>query len=229
MEELRRERRSEVRELEPGVTTINTVPSFAIGQRAHLVETAVGNLLWESTSLVDDVAIEAVKTRGGLNAIAISHPHFYSSSVEWSRAFGGVPIWVHAADREWVMRPDQAFRFWEGESHDPLPGSGLRLLRIGGHFTGQQVLLWPAGAGGRGALFCGDMPQVVSDRRWVTFMYSYPNLIPLGPTEIRRIAGVLAPLTFDRLYGSWTDRVVDSDARGAVARSAERYLEMISR
>ena len=26
---------------------------------------------------------------GGIAAIAISHPHYYTSMVEWSRAFGG--------------------------------------------------------------------------------------------------------------------------------------------
>ena len=56
---------------------------------------------------------------GGIKAIAISHPHYYSSMVEWSRAFGGVPIYLHAADRQWVMRPDHAIVFWEGEIKGP--------------------------------------------------------------------------------------------------------------
>src|SRR5436190_13867319 len=148
LDELRRERHSEIAELEPGLTTIDTRPSFAIGQHAHLIETPAGNLLWESTSLVDEAALEAVRARGGLAAIAISHPHFYSSVVEWSRAFGGAPIWLHAADRQWVMRPDAAMRFWDGETADPLPGAGLTLIRVGGHFPGSTALLWPAGAEG---------------------------------------------------------------------------------
>jgi hypothetical protein len=228
LEELKAERKSAVVEVEPGFTAIETRPSFAIGQRANLIQTPVGNLLWESTSLVDDAAITAVRERGGIGAIAISHPHFYSSSVEWSRAFGGVPIYLHAADRQWVMRPDPVVRHWEGEETDPLPGSGLTLLRVGGHFTGSAALLWPAGADGRGVLLCGDMPQVVSDRRWVTFMYSYPNSIPLPAREVQRIAAILAPRQFDRLYGSWSERVVDRDANAAVQRSAARYVAKIS-
>ena len=228
LEALRTERSSEIAEVEPGLTTIDTRPSFAIGQHAHLIQTPAGNLLWESTSLVDAAAVEAVRARGGLAAIAISHPHFYSSVVEWSRAFGDAPIWLHAADREWVMRPDRAIRFWDGESADPLPGSGLTLIRVGGHFPGSAALHWPAGAEGRGVLLCGDMPQAVSDRRWVSFMYSYPNLIPLPASEIGRIAAALAPHRFDRLYSSWVDRVVPTDAHAVVQRSAARYVEKIT-
>ena len=42
------------------------------------------------------------------------------------------------------------------------------------------MLHWPAGANGKGALLTGDIIQVVQDRRYVSFMRSYPNLIPLG-------------------------------------------------
>ena len=133
-----------VKEEEPCLTGIGTEPSFAIGQRAQLVQTAQGNVLWESLSVVDDAGLEAIRARGGLAAIAISHPHYYSSMIEWSQAFGGVPIYLHAAERQWVMRPDPAIVFWEGETH-PLLG-GLTLIRCGGHFEGAQVLHWPAGA-----------------------------------------------------------------------------------
>jgi hypothetical protein len=100
-----------------------------------------------------------------------------------------------------VMRPDPAIRHWDGPTADPLPGSGLTLVNVGGHFDGQTALHWPAGAEGRGVLCSADMPQVVADRRWVTFMYSYPNLIPLPAREVRRIADLLARYPFDRLYG----------------------------
>nr|MDQ3081614.1 MBL fold metallo-hydrolase [Gemmatimonadota bacterium] len=162
-------------------------------------------------------------------AIAISHPHFFTSMVEWSRVFGGAPIFVHGDDRAWVMRPDAAIQFWTGETVDPLPGSGLTLIRCGGHFPGSCVLHWPEGAGGDGALLTGDTIQVVSDRCWVSFMYSYPNLIPLGPNAIRGIVDAVAPYDFKRLYGAWSGHVVASDAKAAVRRSAERYLKKIGR
>lgn len=216
-------RRNRLTEIEPGLTTINTTPSVAIGQQGHLIQTPVGNLLWESISLCDAESVAAIRALGGIAAIAISHPHFYSAMVEWSDAFGA-PIWLHAADRAWVMRPAPAIRFWEGETADPLPGSGLTLLRVGGHFPGSTALLWPAGAGGRGALFSGDLPQVASDPRWVSFLYSYPNMIPLPAAEVRRIAATLAPYRFDRIYGSWSNRVALTDGAAIVAKSAERYI-----
>ena len=113
---------------------------------------------------------------GGISAIAISHPHYYSSMIEWSRAFD-CPVFLHAADRQWVMRPDPAIEFWEGETKEI--GQGLTLIRCGGHFEGGTVLHWPGGADGKGVILSGDILQVVEDRRWVSFMYSYPNLIPL--------------------------------------------------
>jgi hypothetical protein len=68
---------------------------------------------------------------------------------------------------------------------------------------------------------------VVSDRRWVSFMESYPNLIPLGADAIRRIVAAVEPYAFDRLYGGWSGSIVASDAKEAVRRSAARYLDRI--
>src|SRR5260221_9388700 len=139
--ELREKHHTFIKEEEPGITAIGCEPSFAIGQRAQLVQTPQGNVLWESLSVIDDAAIDAVRARGGLSAIAISHPHYYSSMVEWSQAFGGVPIYLHAAERQWVMRPHPVMVFWEGETQ-PLLG-GLTLIRCGGHFQRAQGPEWP--------------------------------------------------------------------------------------
>ena len=226
LEQLRAGHHSIIKEEEPGLTAIGTEPSFAIGQRAQLVQTPQGNVLWESLTVLDDAAIEAVRARGGLSAIAISHPHYYSSMIEWSQVFGGVPIFLHAAERPWVMRPDPAIVFWEGETQ-PLLG-GLTLIRCGGHFAGAQVLHWPAGAEGRGVLLAGDILYVVSDRRYLSFMYSYPNLIPLNAAAVRRIAQAVEPFAFDRIYSAWFDRTLASGAREAVARSVERYVTAIT-
>ena len=145
--------------------------------------------------------------------------------VEWSRAFGGAPIWLHADDRQWVMRPDPAIRFWEGDSLEL--GPGLTLLRLGGHFPGGQVLHWAEAAGGRGALLAGDIVQVVQDRRFVSFMRSYPNYIPLAAVTVRRIVDRLEPFAFERIYGGWFDLVVREDAKAALRRSAERYVRAL--
>jgi hypothetical protein len=55
-------------------------------------------------------------------------------------------------------------------------------------------------------------------------MRSYPNLIPLPPAEVERIAGVLAGLRFDRIYAGFWDAHVRQDAQAAVQRSAARYV-----
>ncbi len=222
--ELRAARHNEFREVEPGLLGIGTTPSFTIGQRALLVETPGGNILWDCLSLLDDATIAAVRARGGIAAIAISHPHYYAAMIEWAHAFDA-PIYLHADERRWVMRPDPAIRFWEGETH--ALGDGATLIRCGGHYAGGQVLHWAAGAAGAGALLTGDIIQVVSDRRYVSFMYSYPNLIPLPATAVRRIVGAVAPFRYARLYGAWWDRIIAEDAEGAVARSAERYIAAV--
>jgi hypothetical protein len=145
--------------------------------------------------------------------------------VEWSHAFGGVPVHIHKQDAGWVMRPDGVVTFWEGDTKSLF--GGLTLVRTGGHFDGFQVLHWPAGAGGKGVLLCGDQPYVCADRRWVSFMWSYPNLVPLGPAAIRRVGASLGPVAFDRLYGAFPEQLVATDAKSAVERSADRYLRMI--
>lgn len=221
LEDLQQEHHNVIKSIEPNLTGIGTHPSFAIGQRALLVQAPGGNILWDCISLIDEPTIAAVRELGGISAIAISHPHYYSSLVEWSRAFDA-PVYLHADDRQWVMRPDPAIEFWEGETKSL--GEGLTLIRCGGHFAGGQVLHWAAGAEGRGALLSGDILQVVSDRRYVSFMYSYPNLIPLPASTVRRIVAAVDPYPFDRIYGAWWDRVVKAGARAAVARSAERYV-----
>ena len=103
----------------------------------------------------------------------------------------------------------------------------MTLLRAGGHFDGGTVMHWSGGAEGRGALLSGDILQVVPDRRYVSFMYSYPNLIPLPAPAVRHIESVVAPYAFDRVYGAWWDRVVESDGKACVERSAARYLAAI--
>jgi hypothetical protein len=224
LEALRQDYHNVFKTLEPGLTGIGTHPNFAIGQRALLVQSSAGNILWDCISLIDEVTVTIVKALGGIAAIAISHPHYYSSTVEWGHAFDA-PVYLHAADREWVMRPDPAIVFWEGE-RKPL-GNGLTLIHCGGHFAGGTVLHWADGMAGRGSLLSGDILQVVSDRRYVSFMYSYPNLIPLPAKRVRQVVAAVEPFQFERIYGAWWDRVVESDAKAAVARSTERYLKAI--
>ena len=225
MDQLRLTYRNSIRFQEDGLIGIGIDPQFAIGQRALLVQTSAGNVLWDCVPLLDPALVDLIRGIGGISAIAVSHPHYYSSMVQWSQAFGEVPIYLHAADREWVMRPDPAIHFWNGETK--FIGEGLTLARCGGHFDGGTVLHWRAGNGGKGALLTGDLIQVVADRRFVSFMYSYPNFIPLPPASVKKIVGAVEPLAFDRIYGAFWDSVIVTDGKAAVQRSAERYLRAI--
>ncbi len=223
LEEIAIAHHAKVRVIEPGLHGVGLEPEFAIGQRALLAWTSGGNLLWDCVPMTRALR-EEVRALGGVAAIAISHPHFYSTVAEWSLEFDA-PAWLPAADREWRQRDDFEVREWEGRA-EPLPG--CTLLQVGGHFTGSAVLHWTEGEEVEGELFTGDSIQVAGDRRWVSFMRSYPNFIPLPAADVVRIANAVAPFHYSRLYGGWWWRAVESDADEVVQRSAERYLRAIS-
>jgi hypothetical protein len=206
------------------LTGVGIEPAVAIGQRALLVPAGRGNVLWDCIPLLDDATAAAIEERGGLLAIAISHPHYYSGMVAWAHRFG-CPVYLHRADERWIMRPDPAVELWDGETMQL--ADDLTLVRCGGHFEGGTVLHWPAGAAGRGALLAGDIVQVIPDRTHVSFMYSYPNLIPLPEHQVRRIAAALEPLAFEQIYGAWWGRIVRRAGRDVVLRSAERYVRAL--
>jgi glyoxylase-like metal-dependent hydrolase (beta-lactamase superfamily II) len=215
-----------LRDEEPGLVSVEMQPAFGIGQRALLVIHAEGNVLWDCVSLVDQGAVDAIGELGGLRAIAVSHPHFYSSCVEWSQAFGDVPVYLHQNDAEHLRRPDACVSHWAGDSQTL--AEGLTLMRLGGHFEGSTLLHWAAGAEGRGVLLASDTVKVGLDRRSVSVMRSYPNLIPVGPTTIRRIELALSDVSYDRIYSAWPGHHVQADAAAVVRRSLKRYLQHIA-
>lgn len=214
----------EVRDLEPELTGLGATPHLGIGQRACLIQTTAGNLLWDCFGFIDDAAVAAVEARGGLAGIAVSHPHFYGAMVEWSHAFDRAPLFLPSADRAWVVRADTTIRWWDDEI-EPLPG--LHLVQCGGHFDGSAVLAWDAGADGRGVLFVGDTATVVKDRN-VSFMRSYPNLIPLPAGTVDDVATRATRHPFDRVYGGWWDAVIDTGGQAAFDRSRRRYVRWVT-
>lgn len=223
LEEIKRTHRNAFSSEQPNLRTIVTEPKFAIGQRCFLVQGRRNNVLWECISLMDDDTVRRVKELGGVTAIAISHPHYYSALVEWSRALGGVPVYLHAADRQWVMRPDSCIQFWDGETKEI--GDGLTLLRGGGHFEGGTMLHWDDG---EGALLPGDIIQVCPDHNHVSFMRSYPNYVPLPANAVERVVGAVEPFEFDKVYGIWPGLNIKTGGKNAVRRSKERYLRALT-
>ncbi|MDQ2797964.1 MAG: MBL fold metallo-hydrolase, partial [Actinomycetota bacterium] len=220
MTEIAAEHAVELRDEEPDLIGIGVAPAFAIGQRALLVRTPAGNVLWDCISLLDDVARQRIVDLGGIAAICMSHPHFYGANIEFADAFDA-RVFIPKADQQWIQRPSPRIELFD-ESVEPVPG--VTLARIGGHFDGAAVLHWPAGSDGRGALLTGDTITVVQDRDWVAFMWSYPNYIPLDENTVADIARRVERFAFDRIYGGWWGRVVVSDGGAAIRRSADRYI-----
>lgn len=205
---------------EKGLYSITTSPSFGIGQTAYLVKVNGFNILWDCITYLDQQTIHKINELGGIDAIVLSHPHYYSTQVEWAEAFDA-PIFIHEDDQKWVMRKSEHITFWSGERFELKPEAHIH--RLGGHFKGGAVLHWKEGDNGKGILLTGDIIQVVADQDWVSFMYSYPNLIPLPATKVREIAEAVRPLAFSRIYNAF-HKIVENNADVAVQRSAERYI-----
>jgi hypothetical protein len=209
-------------EEEPGLLGIGVTPPVGIGQRALLVRTGEGNLLWDPPGYLDDDAIGRVRTAGGLRAVTASHPHFYGAMASWAHAFGA-DVLVPEADAAWVTCPDPAIRTWAGQL-EVLPG--VTLVQCGGHFPGSAVVHWAAGAGGAGALLTGDTIFVTPGEDRLSFIWSAPNRLPLPEPLIRGILDAVRPFPFDRIYGGWAP-TIQVGARQALEVSARRYIQFL--
>lgn len=103
------------------------------------------------------------------------------------------------------------------------------LVRLAGHFPGSTGLWWSNGPRRGGSLFPGDALQVTMDRRHATFMYSYPNAIPLSAESVLGLERAVAPLAFEDLFGFSPGRQIIGEAKRALERSFARYLGAIGR
>ncbi|KAF9430539.1 hypothetical protein BGZ76_000802 [Entomortierella beljakovae] len=206
-------------EVDPeNMISIVTTPSYAIGQRSILIKTSKGNILWDCITYIDEETITRVKELGGLKAIVISHPHYYSSLREWSEAFGGIPIYTHVNDKQWVQRPASNHVFWEGTSIDLLDGE-VKALCPGGHFDGSSLLLWNKN------LLVADTMMVAGSRRSVSFMYSFPNYWPLPPKDIKVIWKTIRPYEIDNILGAWVGKEIKGNGRNIIFESSKTYTE----
>lgn len=211
--------RVEIEEVEPDLFGVWAYPTVGIGQHGHLVRTAAANLLWDPPGYVDDAAAARIRELGGVAAIVASHPHMYGAQVSWSRVLGDAPVYVAAADRGWVQREDDSIRNWDGD-FEVLPGVTLRV--VGGHFPGSAVAHW-AGADGRGVLLSGDTMFPGPGEKWVKFLRSYPNAIPLSAAVVDRVVTAVNTFEYDRIYGNFGN-TIRADARAVVRRSADRHI-----
>lgn len=196
-----------VSDVEPGVRQVTAEPKLAIGQRGYVVADRGGAVLWDPPAVVD------ARGLGDVVAVAMSHPHYFGAMAAWAEALD-VPVWVAEQDLAWVTESSERIVAWRGE-HEVAPG--LVLVRCGGHFPGSAVLWWDGGA-----LFTGDTIQVVPGADRASFMYSYPNYLPLAPAVVEAVVAAATRRPFTRAYGAFGE--ITDDAEAAVHRSAARYL-----
>jgi hypothetical protein len=224
--ELRSRHHNLVQPIESNLLTIRSTPSLRPGRQALLLRSPGGNVLWDSLTLLDDVTIRQIRGLGGIVAIAVSHPRHVGSAVEWSKAFGGVPVFLHQDDLPRLMRRDPVVTFWRGERrqlHD-----GITLAHTGDYLDGGTLLHWPRGAAGKGVLLTGDVVQVAQDQHHVSFLSSSFDLTPRSASAANKILEAIEPFRYDRLYDSWSDHGITRNAREIVTRSFGRYIAAVS-
>lgn len=200
-----------------GVISVFTEPQVAIGQRAFLLCTDKGNVLWDCITYIDEETVRDIQSLGGIAAIVISHPHYYSTALHWAEAFD-CKVYLSAEDEEWVMRRGPQHVMWEGQQLELLGGQFLA-VKVGGHFPGSSVLLWKS----ERKLFVADSIMIVpsgvyhtdrpADTASFAFMWSYPNMVSTSPRELCPTCSVLS--------STRSDMVVDPPATGRSLRHLE--------
>ncbi len=209
-------------ELHHDLIDMRIIPSFAIGQRAFLVITPSGNILWDCIPFIDAASEAFIHSKGGIRAIAVSHPHFYSSITEYAEVFD-CAVYLHANDQDWIMNKINNIQLWEG--NEKVLWDDIKIINTGGHFPGSAVLHLPHHGYG-GSLLTGDSIYVCRDRKQVTCMYSYPNLIPLPKSSIEHVKQSVSGLTFDSIYGGFDFMNLTGGAKEIFEKSMKRYLEI---
>lgn len=195
-------------------------PSFAIGQRAFLVLSDNGNMLWDCVPLLDQGTIDFIQSKGGIDAIGFSHPHYYSNMNDWAQTFD-CPIYIHHTDEPFIVDKGGNIRLWQGDEK-PL-WNDLKIVNIGGHFTGSSVLMI-SGMGEKGTLLCGDTFYISPSKKHFAMMYSYPNRMPLPIAEIKRIKERFDTVSFDAVYGFYSYQNVLNNAKAILDSSIARYI-----
>jgi hypothetical protein len=196
-------------------------PHFAIGQRCFLVVAQGGNILWDCIPLLDEATQKFIQSKGGLKAIAFSHPHYYSNMNDWAQTFN-CPIYIHKNDEPYIADKGSRIKLWSGKQQ--LLWDNITIENIGGHFEGSSVLLIPA-MSKEGTMLCGDTMYLSPSKKHFAIMYSYPNRMPLPVNEIKRIEQRLQDLSFDTIYGFYSYQNVTENARQILNASIKRYLQ----
>lgn len=219
-EELHHKHSVKLNRLQDRLYEIEINPMFAIGQRALLILSEKGNVLWDCIPLLDELTIEFIKSKGGLKAIAFSHPHFYSNMNEWAEIFD-CPIYIHKNDEEHIMAKGRHIQLWEGDVIDLW--DEIKIICIGGHFAGSSILHVPF-LSKEGTIICGDTLFLSPSKKHFSIVYSSPNRIPLSLAEMNRIKSRLDVIPFDSFYGYIKTQNLHKDVKEILEISMAKYL-----
>ncbi|HTN38793.1 MAG TPA: hypothetical protein VL053_17050 [Arachidicoccus sp.] len=203
----------------PGLYALQVEPKFALGNRALLVVTKDGNILWDCIPSINEEIIQFIQALGGLKAIAISHPHYYSNMNDWAAAFD-CPVFLHKLDEQWVMRKGPRLHFWSGDQLQLT--KEIRIVHTGGHFPGSSILEAPTLSKG-GTVLCGDSLYVARSKKHIAVMYSYPNQILLSREDFNTFEERMSAVTFDTLYGAFDYQDLTLNARQIYEKSMQLY------
>jgi glyoxylase-like metal-dependent hydrolase (beta-lactamase superfamily II) len=218
--DLARDHLVEIRELNQSLYELKLSPEFAIGQRAFLVAAPDGNILWDCIPLLDEAAIEFVRSKGGIRAIALSHPHFYSNMNDWANEFD-CPIYIHEADEQWIFNNSERVELWSGS--EKTFWDGVKIHNIGGHFAGSSILHIPF-LSPEGTILCGDTFVVSPSKTHLAVMHSYPNKIPLPISEIEKVRLRMKEIKFDTLHAWHPTQSIEMGAQRILEISLSRYI-----
>jgi hypothetical protein len=205
-----------LKQLNEQLYELKITPPFAIGQRALLVVTPGGNILWDCIALINEPVVEFIRAKGGLKAIALSHPHYYTVMNEWANAFD-CPIYIHEKDAQWVFNKGKHVTFW-GDVEKEL-WYGIKLINVGGHFPGSSILHLSS----HKTILCGDTFYLSPGKKHLAVMYSYPNRIPLPLHEVQRIKAQMLSIPFDTLFGFYDYQNLIGNAKEILEQSLSRY------
>ncbi|MGE5107313.1 MAG: hypothetical protein ACM3H8_07200 [Sphingobacteriales bacterium] len=195
-------------------------PIFAIGQRALLVLSPEGNVLWDCIPLLDEATIEFIKSKGGLKAIAFSHPHYYSNMNDWAETFD-CPVCIHENDAENIQVKGEHIKLWKGD--ELALWDGIKIMLIGGHFEGSSILHVPF-LSKEGTILCGDTLFLSPSKKHFSILRSYPNRIPLPLSEMKRLKERFDGIPFDSFFGYISTQNLNENVKKVFAESMERYF-----
>lgn len=220
--DLSREHTLQIKQWSSNLFQFQVLPKLAIAQRAFLIKIPGGNILWDCLPFLDQSTVAFIQKNGGIDAIAISHPHYYSLMNEWAKTFD-CPIYIHKNDKEWAMDDKQQIVFWEGDKKEL--NQDVTIFHIGGHFPGSAVLQCKLPKY-KETLFVGDTLYLSPDKKHLSAMFSYPNIIPLTQHGTLNVFNRASKISFNTLFGAFANQNLEKNAKEVFENAYKTYKNL---